>query len=95
VKRMFVRWTTPALDDVVHITEYIRKDNRTAARTISSTIVNSGNSLTDFPHRGRKGRIHGTREILFPGLPYILVYRIEQDEIHILRVYHGAQDYGS
>ncbi|MEE3623233.1 type II toxin-antitoxin system RelE/ParE family toxin [Nitrospirillum sp. BR 11752] len=35
----------------------------------------------------------GTRELLvFP--PYVIVYEIMDDEVVILRVWHGAQDRG-
>jgi toxin ParE1/3/4 len=44
------------------------------------------------PGRGRVGLKEGTREILFHPLPYILVYRLKDDVIEILRIYHGAQD---
>jgi plasmid stabilization system protein ParE len=49
-------------------------------------------SLRDSPHRGRIGREDGTRELLFPPLPYIAVYRIQEQSVEILRIYHGAQD---
>jgi toxin ParE1/3/4 len=49
-------------------------------------------SLREWPHRGRVGREEGTREILFPPLPYIAVYRVKDQSIEVLRVYHGAQD---
>jgi len=37
--------------------------------------------------------IAGTRELVFPGLPYIVVYRIQDQDLEILRIYHGAQDW--
>jgi len=43
---------------------------------------------------GHKGQLPGTREMVVPGLPYIIVYRIEnrkEGELTILGVYHGAQ----
>jgi len=33
-----------------------------------------------------------TREILFPPLPYVGVYRMKEQTIEVLRIYHGAQD---
>jgi toxin ParE1/3/4 len=44
------------------------------------------------PYRGRPGREEGTRELLFPPLPYIAVYRVNKDAIEVLRIYHPAQD---
>ena len=49
-------------------------------------------SLKEWPERGRRGREEGTREILFPPMPYIAVYRLKVQTVEILRVYHGAQN---
>jgi addiction module RelE/StbE family toxin len=90
---MLVRWTTPAADDLRRIARYIRRDNPTAARNVSATIFAAGNSLNNSPERGRKGRISGTRELVFPGWPYILVYQSTAEAVEVLRIYHGAQDW--
>ena len=37
-----------------------------------------------FEHLGVRRRVEG---------PYLIVYRIEQDAVHVLRVVHGARDY--
>ena len=49
-------------------------------------------SLRDSPNRGHVGRENGTRELHFPPLPYVAVYRIKEQTIEVLRIYHGAQD---
>jgi plasmid stabilization system protein ParE len=38
------------------------------------------------------GREEGTRELLFPPLAYIAVYRVNEQSIEILRIYHAAQE---
>lgn len=50
-------------------------------------------TLTQFPDRGRSGRINGTRELVFAPLPYIAVYRVRSDVVEIVRVHHSAQDW--
>jgi toxin ParE1/3/4 len=50
--------------------------------------------LAKFPKMGHHGSLPGTREMVVPGLPYIVVHRIEvrdMDTLVILGVYHGAQ----
>jgi len=47
--------------------------------------------LALFPHVGRPGRKAGTRELVFPGLPFLAVYRVRTDAIEINRILHGAQ----
>jgi toxin ParE1/3/4 len=41
-------------------------------------------------HIGRPGRIEGTREMVIPGLPYIIPYRVMDDEIQIASVIHTS-----
>ncbi len=50
-------------------------------------------TLRKFPYRGRKGRQEGTRELIFPGLPYIAVYRVKEELVELARIYHAAQDW--
>jgi toxin ParE1/3/4 len=47
--------------------------------------------LTRHPFAGREGRVQGTRELAVARTPYVIAYRIRQDEIQILAVLHGAQ----
>jgi toxin ParE1/3/4 len=48
--------------------------------------------LKDAPYIGRVGRVEGTREILFPPMPYVAVYRIHGQTIESWRIYHTAQN---
>ncbi len=90
---MQVRWTTPAAQDLEEITLYIQKDNGTAARAVAKTLFDAANSLDLLPSRGRAGRIPGTRELVVPGLPYIVVYQVTRTAIQILHIYHGARNW--
>ena len=47
--------------------------------------------LADFPESARPGRVPGTRELVVPATPFIVVYRIEATDVVILRILHGAQ----
>ena len=47
--------------------------------------------LPTWPHRGRPGRWPGTRELIIPGTPYIVPYRVKGDLVEILRILHGAR----
>lgn len=41
----------------------------------------------------RSRRIRERRELAFPPLPYIAVYRVTEDAVEISRIFHGAQDW--
>ena len=47
--------------------------------------------LSDVPEMGRAGRIPGTRELVIPRLPYILVYRLTTSTVDILTILHASQ----
>jgi len=90
---MLLRWTVPAAEDLYQIVQRIQKDNPTVAAEVANILYTGCGSLTKFPRRGRKGRIEGTRELIFPKLPYIVVYRVLDETLEILRIYHGAQNW--
>ena len=64
---------------------------RSSARQVAKTLYDGAMSLEAMPHRGRGGRIAGTRELVFA--PYVIVYRVEAESVEILRIYHNAQDW--
>jgi addiction module RelE/StbE family toxin len=90
---MQVRWTTPAAQDLEEITLYIQKDSEFAARAVAKTLFDAANSLDLLPSRGRLGRCTDTRELVVPGLPYIIVYQVTRTAIQILHIYHGARNW--
>jgi toxin ParE1/3/4 len=91
--RAQVRWTSPAARDLKEIVQYIGRDSSEAARSVAKTLFDAANSLDLMPHRGRPGRISGTRELIVPGLPYTIVYRVSESAVHILRIVHGAREW--
>ena len=83
--------TDPALADLQHIREHIGKDNPAAANRIAVQLIAACDRLEYLPERGHPGLVPGTRE-LFALQPYVIVYRIRQASVDILRIWHGAQD---
>lgn len=90
---MEVRWSLEAFRDLERIFTHIYQDNPAAAQQITKTLYETCASLRDFPNRGREGRIKGRRELVFPPLPYIVVYRVKEHAVEISRIYHAAQDW--
>jgi toxin ParE1/3/4 len=89
---MRIRWTEPAASDLTGICDYIEEhDGPEAARKVAFRIHEGIEKLAPFPHLGRPGRKVGTRELIFPGLPFLAVYRMRADAIEINRILHGAQ----
>lgn len=90
---MRVTWSEAAENDLTSVLLYIAADDKSAALKLVGRLEAAGNSLADFPMRGRPGRNPGTRELAISGTNYIIVYQIEDDGVEILRALHGARDW--
>lgn len=85
-------WKQTALDDRKHIVDYIVADNLMAGITLGDTLIEKAGQLDAFPMLGRAGRVPNTRElVVHPN--YILIYRVVDDMVEILRVKHAAQQW--
>lgn len=92
---MKIVWTEPARKDLRDIFIYISEENPNAARTLLSEIKERAVLLQDNPLIGRLGRVDGTRELVIAGTHYILPYRIKEQQIQILAVFHTARKWPS
>lgn len=89
---MRLRFTTQAREHIAGIYSYIRDRNPVAATQVVARIRLAAERLTEFPRMGHGGRVPGTQEWVVRGLPYIIVYQIDPDEVLILGVFHAARD---
>jgi addiction module RelE/StbE family toxin len=89
---MRIRWTPAAAADLEHISNYLKDRYPHYCQPTLRKLYEAIRSLKESPHRGRLGREDGTRELLFPPMPYIAVYRVRENMIEVLRIYHAAQD---
>ena len=89
-------WSRQSLKDLVAVRAFIAQDDPKAAREIVARIVSMvDEKLPPHPHLGRPGRVAGTRELVVPGTPLIVPYRVKADSIEIARVYHTARRWPS
>jgi addiction module RelE/StbE family toxin len=89
---MRIRWTPAAAADLQNISDYLKERYPHYRQPTMRKLYETIRSLKQWPRRGRPGSEEGTREILLPPLPYVAVYRVTEQAIEVLRVYHGAQD---
>ncbi len=87
-----VIWTPEVSEALRRAISYIAEDNPYAARRVHEAIKKAGNSLMEFPNRGRHGYVKTTRELVVQGTPYIISYKVIGDTVWILDVIHSAQD---
>ena len=84
-----VLWPEQAIDDLDQIIQYIQQFDPAAARDIRAKLFQLGESLADFPNRGRPAS-GGARELATVP-PYVLRYRVEGDLVVIVHVHHGRR----
>jgi toxin ParE1/3/4 len=80
-----------AYDDLDRIYAWIAKDRPRSADSTIDRILESAERLGRFPHMGHVGKAPGTYEWVVPASPYIVVYKINADEVDVVAVFHGAQ----
>ncbi len=88
---MRVRWLRKAPLNLDREASYIAQNNPKAAAEFVIHLRDSILMLGEQPRLGRPGRIPGTRELVVIKLPYILPYRVRNDTVEILRVFHTAR----
>jgi plasmid stabilization system protein ParE len=82
-------WAPEALAKIDFIAAYIDQFDPDAARRTAAHLITAGNSLEDFPRRGRPAG-NGHRELVTVR-PYIIRYRIKGSTIFIADVRHAMQ----
>ena len=89
---MKLLYTLTALQHLEEIGSYIARDSPQTAEHIFHKIRATIETLALFPFIGHPGHVDNTLEFVVPGLPYVVAYRIADPEIHILGIFHGAQN---
>jgi toxin ParE1/3/4 len=87
---MRVVWTVTATRGVWRAYEYLFDFNPRAAIHLAEALFATGDSLQNFPHRGRPVRGTTMRELVAVH-PYIIRYRVTGDTVVILRVRHTSR----
>ena len=87
-----IRWAPAAAADLESISNYLHEHHSSFTKPTIRKLYDAARSLKQMPHRGRVGKAPGTRELVCSPLPYIIVYGVDRDMVHIFRVLHGAED---
>jgi toxin ParE1/3/4 len=84
-------WSPRAITHLVELRAYIARENPAAAARVAETLLAAVERLAEVPNLGRPGRVSGTRELVVPGTPYVIPYRLRADRLEVLAVFHGRQ----
>jgi len=83
-----------AYADLEHIYEWISRDRPAAAIGVIERIFDSLDRLALFPFMGHPSLVAGTHEWVVPGIPFIIVYHIDEPakELRVIAVFHSRQE---
>ncbi len=88
---MRVKWLRTASRNLDAAVAYIAQEDPGAAARVYTHIRERVAALAEQPGMGKPGRVFGTRELVIEKYPYIIPYRIQDNEVHILRVFHTSR----
>jgi len=80
--------------DISQICDYIAKDNPDAAELIDNRIHDAIQRLARFPGLGHiRPDVTDKRYLFWAEGKYVIAYRLEDEELVVIRVLHGARDF--
>jgi addiction module RelE/StbE family toxin len=88
-----IRWAPAAAYDLESISNYLREHHPSLTQPTIRKLYDTARSLKQMPYRGRIGQKEGTRELVLAPLPYIIVYGVEPEIVHVFRVIHTSEDW--
>jgi toxin ParE1/3/4 len=89
---MKARLTNRSINQLAAIRDFIMQESPQRAEMVRLRILHTIARLRNQPRLGRPGRASNTRELRVSGLNYIVIYRIENQSIIILSIFHAAQE---
>lgn len=88
---MTVVWSARAVRHLDRLRAFIARDRPGAAGNVVAAILGHVDRLAQHPGLGRAGRVPGTRELVVHGTPYLVPYRVRNDRLEIIAIFHGRQ----
>ena len=88
---MKVVWLPKALQNLKDIKEYIDKESPKSAKMVAQKIKKTVNLIQEHPHIGKPSLVNGFREKQVKNLPFVIPYKVVDNTIIIVRVFHNKQ----
>ena len=91
-RRMTLQWSPESIHDLIALRAHISEDDPAAAKRVALHILYCvEHLLSENPQLDHPGRVPGTRELVIPKTPFVVPYRVRDDVLEVLRVYHHAR----
>lgn len=88
---MKIRLMKAAIRDLRETRTYIAQDDPEAAARVATRIESAIALIAKRPEIGRPAADQPVREWSVPGLPFVIPYRVSDDVIEIVRVFHTSR----
>lgn len=88
---MRILWADSARRDFDGAIAFLQARSPAAAIRIGQRILDVVDLLEHFPELARSSRHRGLRQLPVPRTPYIVVYRIEGEQVEIRALIHASQ----
>ncbi len=89
---MTVEWLAEALINLADILDAVGEESPQGAARLASEIQSRTARLETHPKLYKAGRVRGTRECVVTE-NYLLIYRLQGENVQILRVLHARQQW--
>ena len=89
---MTVQWLGEALINLADILDGVGEESPQGAAMLAAEIRSRTARLETHPKLYKAGRVRGTRECVVTE-NYLFVYRLQGDDVQILRVLHARQQW--
>lgn len=91
-KALSIIFSDSAQEDLTNLWCYIALDNPDAADRVLAKLVGAAERLAAFPKIGKIRPLGSDNLRAFPVLKFLLIYTVEGEVVHIVRVLHGMRD---
>jgi addiction module RelE/StbE family toxin len=88
-----LKWAFKALIDFDKAQAYIAQKNPMAAQGVARRIHEAAQLLRENPNIGTPAQIKEARTWNVHRTPYLIVYRVRDDTLEIVRLWHGRRDW--
>jgi toxin ParE1/3/4 len=88
---MTLQWSPESIHDLIALRTHLSEDSAAAKRVALHILYCVEHLLMENPQLGHPGRVPGTRELVIPKTPFVVPYRVRDNVLEILRVYHLAR----
>lgn len=87
-----LEWSPEAIEDIEAVASYIERDSPWYAKAVTSKIVQTAETIPDFPEIGRTVPEIGNPSIRERFVySYRIIYRVETERILVAAVIHGRR----